>query len=135
MQELVGGRAAWTALGLPTEGAIGDRRRISHYVAEVPTLSVQSTIADLVALGEQRWPTPVVSDDGILVGAVHPTASKLPTSTPIERVMVPAPGTIRPELRIDKVLEQLHRDGLDHIFVTAVDGVLLGLVVTQELHV
>jgi hypothetical protein len=133
--ELVGGRAAWTALGLPTEGAVGDRRRISHYVVEVATLDVRSTVADLVALGEQRWPTPVVSDDGILVGAVHPTASTLPSSTPIERVMVPAPGTIRPELRIDDALEQLKRDGLDYVFVTAVDGVLLGLVVTQELHV
>jgi Mg/Co/Ni transporter MgtE len=134
VHELVGGRAAWTALGLPTDGAVGDRRRISHYVAEVPTLGVQSTIADLVALDEQRWPTPVVNDDGVLVGAVHPTASTLPSSTPIEGVMVPAPGTIRPELRIDEVLEQLKRDGLDHVFVTAVDGVLLGLVVTQELH-
>ena len=135
MYELVGGRAAWTALGLPTEGAVGDRRRISHYVVEVAALDVRSTVADLVALGEQRWPTPVVSDDGILVGAVHPTASTLPSSTPIERVMVPAPGTIRPELRIDDALEQLKRDGLDYVFVTAVDGVLLGLVVTQELHV
>jgi hypothetical protein len=133
--ELVGGRAAWTALGLPTEGAVGDRRRISHYVIEVATLDVRSTVADLVALGEQRWPTPVVSDDVILVGAVHPTASALPSSTPIERVMVPAPGTIRPELRIDDALEQLKRDGLDYVFVTAVDGVLLGLAVTQELHV
>lgn len=135
MYELVGGRAAWTALGLPTDGAVGDRRRISHYVTEVATLDVRSKVADLVALGEQRWPTPVVSDDGILVGAVHPMASALPSSTPIERAMVPAPGTIRPELRIDEVLEQLDRDGLDHVFVTAVDGVLLGLVVTQELHV
>ena len=109
--------------------------RISHYVVEVATLDVRSTVADLVALGEQRWPTPVVSDDGILVGAVHPTASTLPSSTPIERVMVPAPGTIRPELRIDDALEQLKRDGLDYVFVTAVDGVLLGRVVTQELHV
>jgi Mg/Co/Ni transporter MgtE len=119
---------------LPTEGAVGDRRRISQYVAKVTTLDVGSTVADLIALGEQRWPTPVVSDDGVLLGAVRPTASTLPPSTPIEQVMVPAPGTIRPELRIDEVLERLDRDGLDHVFVTAVDGVLLGLVVTEELH-
>ena len=135
MYELVGGRAAWTALGLPTEGAVGDRRRISQYVAKVPTLDIGSTVADLVTLGEQRWPTPVVSDDGVLLGAAHPTASTLPPSTPIEQAMVPAPGTIRPELRIDEVRERLDRDGLDHVFVTAVDGVLFGLVVTEELHV
>jgi ABC-type transporter Mla maintaining outer membrane lipid asymmetry permease subunit MlaE len=101
----------------------------------VATVGVESTVADLVALGAQRWPTPVVSADGILVGAVYPTAATLSSSSPIERVMVPAPGTIRPDLRIDEVLEQLKRDGLDHVFVTAVDGVLLGLIVTQELHV
>ena len=114
---------------------MGDRRRISQYVAKVPTLDVGSTVADLVALGEQRWPTPVVNDDGVLLGAIQPTASTLPPSTPIERVMMPAPGTIRPELRIDEVIERLDRDGLDHVFVTAVDGVLIGLVVTEELHV
>jgi hypothetical protein len=101
----------------------------------VATVGVESTVADLVALGAQRWPTPVVSADGILVGAVYPTAATLSSSSPIEQVMVPAPGTIRPDLRIDEVLGQLKRDGLDHVFVTAVDGVLLGLIVTQELHV
>jgi hypothetical protein len=120
---------------LPTEGAVGDRRRISQYVTKVPTLDIGSTVADLAALGEQRWPTAVVNDDGVLLGAVQPTASSLPPSTPIERVMVPAPGTIRPELRIDEVVERLDRDGLDHVFVTAVDGVLFGFVVTGELHV
>jgi hypothetical protein len=133
--DLIGGRAAWTALGLPTDGVVGDRRRIAHYVTPVDTVRVGRTVADLVALRPQRWPTPVVSDDGILVGAVHPTAAALPGSTPIERVMVPAPATIRPELRIDEVIDQLRRDGLDHIFVTAVDGVLGGLVLTDDLHV
>jgi hypothetical protein len=48
--------------------------------------------------------------------------------------MVPAPGTIRPELRIGETVEQLRRDRLDHVFVTAVNGALLGLAVTEELH-
>jgi hypothetical protein len=47
--------------------------------------------------------------------------------------MVPAPRTIRPEGRVDEIVEQLQRDGLDDIFVTAVNGVLLGRVVTAEL--
>jgi hypothetical protein len=33
------------------------------------------------------------------------------------------------------VITQLRRDGLDHVLVTAVDGVLLGVVVTDDLHV
>jgi hypothetical protein len=38
-------------------------------------------------------------------------------------------------MRVDEVIRQLRRDGLDHVFVTAVSGVLVGLVVTEELHV
>jgi rhodanese-related sulfurtransferase len=133
--DLIGGRAAWTALGLPTEGMVGDRRRISHYVDVVPTVSPDDTIADVRALGESRFPVPVVDQDGVLFGTVHPTAAGLPPSTAVRDVMVPAPGTIRPELRVDEVAEQLARDGLSHIFVTAVNGVLIGRVVTAELHV
>jgi hypothetical protein len=97
-------------------------------------VGIGATIADIRDLGESRWPVPVTSDDGILLGVVHPTASGLPPSTPVEGVMVPAPGTIRPELRLGETVEQLRRDGLDHVFVTAVNGALLGLAVTEELH-
>jgi CBS domain-containing protein len=128
-------RAAWTALGLPTEGAVGDRRRISHYVDVVPTLSPDDTIADLQALGESRFPVPVVDEDGVLFGALYPTAFGLPSATAVRDVMIPAPGTIRPELRVDEVAERLAKDGLDHILVTTVSGVLLGRIVTAELHV
>jgi hypothetical protein len=78
---------------------------------------------------------PVVNDDGVVLGALHPTAAALPTSTRVEEAMVPAPGTIRPELRIDEVAAQLRKDGLDYVLVTAVDRVHVGLAVTDELHV
>jgi rhodanese-related sulfurtransferase len=135
VHDLIGGRAAWTALGLPTEGTVGDRRRISQFVEVVETLPLDGTMADLYELGEVQFPTPIVTDDGVLMGAIHPTAAGLPSDTALADVMVPAPGTIRPELRIEEVAEQLRSDGLDHVFVTKVDGTLIGLVVTSELHV
>jgi rhodanese-related sulfurtransferase len=135
VHDLIGGRAAWTAQGLPTEGAVGDRRRISGYVRDVATVGIDATIADLAALGEQRYGIAVLDDNGILLGAVDPGAAALPPATRVEDVMVPAPGTIRPELRIEEVSEQLRRDGLADVFVTAVNGTLLGLVVADELHV
>ena len=135
VHDLIGGRAAWTALGLPTEGSVGDRRRISQYVEVVDTLPLDGSIADLRAMGEQRFPTPIVTDDGVLMGAVHPTAAALAPDTAVADVMVPAPGTIRPELRIEEVTKRLSDDGLDHVFVSAVDGTLIGLVVASDLHV
>jgi rhodanese-related sulfurtransferase len=134
VHDLIGGRAAWTALGLPTEGSVGDRRRISHYVDVVDALPLDGTMADYHQLGEQRFPIPVVTGDGVLMGVVHATAAGLAPETVLADVMVPAPGTIRPELRIEEVTEQLRSDGLDHVFVTKVDGTLIGLVVAAELH-
>jgi rhodanese-related sulfurtransferase len=133
VHDLIGGRAAWTALGLPTEGEIGDRDRISQYLDKAPAVLIDETVSDVVALGERRFSTPVVGPGGVLLGAIEPSASELPSSTPVRDVMVPAPRTIRPEGRVDEIVEQLQRDGLDHIFVTAVNGVLFGRVVTAEL--
>jgi rhodanese-related sulfurtransferase len=133
VHDLIGGRAAWTALGLSTEGTVADRDRISVYAAEVPTVAIDATLADVVGLAGLRFPVPVVNRDGVVLGAVEPTASSKPAATPVEDVMVPAPRTIRPEVRLDDAREQLRRDRLDHVLVTAVNGVLIGRVVTDEL--
>ena len=133
VHDLIGGRAAWTALGLPTEGTAGDRHRISAYAAEVPTIDIDAMLADVVGLAEQRYPVPVVDRDGVLLGAVEPSAAAKPATTPVEDVMAPAPRTIRPEVRLDDAREQLCRDRLDHVFVTAVNGVLVGRIVAEFL--
>jgi rhodanese-related sulfurtransferase len=130
--DLVGGRATWTALGLPTEGAVGDRRRISEYVESPTIVDVDGVVGDASA-----WDAPVavVDADGVLLGALDPVTRGLPPDTPVATAMVPAPGTIRPELRVEEVTRRLADDALDHIFVTAVNGVLLGIVVRDRLHV
>ena len=130
--DLVGGRATWTALGLPTDGAVADRRRISHYVESPTTVDVTGVVGD-VAAWEQ--PVAVVDAGGVLLGALDPAARALPADTPVERAMIPAPGTIRPELRVEEVAQRLKDDALDHIFVTAVNGELLGIVFRDRLHV
>jgi Mg/Co/Ni transporter MgtE len=100
----------------------------------VATVAVDATMQAIADLGPQRFPIAVVDGSGVLLGAVDPVAASLPADTPVEGVMVPAPGTIRPELRIEEAVEQLRSDGLDQVFVTAVNGVLLGRAVTEELH-
>jgi CBS domain-containing protein len=61
-----------------------------------------------------------------------PAPAKPPT-TPVAEVMIPAPRTIRPEVRVDDAVVQLRKDGLDQVFITAVNGVLVGLVITDQL--
>jgi CBS-domain-containing membrane protein len=135
VRDLIGGRAAWTALGLPTEGQVGDARRISHYVQPARSVGIEATIADVIALGDLRFAVPVLGPGDVVVGALEPTARSLPADTLVEAVMIPAPGTIRPDLRVDDVVQQLRDDHLNHVLVTTVSGVLVGLVVTDELHV
>jgi hypothetical protein len=133
VHDLIGGRAAWTALGLPTDGTIGDRNRVSAHAAEVPTVDADATLADVASLGEQPFPVPVVDRNGVLLGAVDANAASEPSSNPVVDVMEAAPRTIRPEVRVDDAVEQLRRDDLDHVLITAVNGVLVGRVVTDDL--
>jgi len=133
--DLIGGRAAWTVLGLPTEGQVADQRRISRYVLGAPSVALGSTIAELRRLGITDRPVAVVDGDNVLLGAVQPTASSIDPSTPVEDVMIPAPGTIRPDLRVEDALAQIDKDGIDHVYVTAVSGELIGLLIKGAVHV
>jgi CBS domain-containing protein len=135
VSDLIGGRAAWTVLGMPTEGQVGDARRIAQFVQAARTVRVDARIADVVALGDLQFSVPVLGPDDVVVGAIQPAARTLPRDTPVERVMTPAPGTIRPDVRVDDVASQLREDHLDHVLVTTASGVLVGIVVTEELHV
>jgi CBS domain-containing protein len=135
VSDLIGGRAAWTGLGMPTEGQIGDARRIAQHVQQARSVAVGATIADMVALGDVLYAVPVLGPGDVVVGALQPTARSLPPSTRVEDAMIPAPGTIRPDVRVEDVARQLRDDHLDHVLVTTASGVLVGIVVTDELHV
>jgi len=132
--DLIGGRASWTALGLPTEGSVADHRRISQYVEPVRTVDFDATMADVRAK-DGGYPVVVVGPDDVVLGTLDATADSLPDSTDVARAMVPAPGTIRPETRVDDAVAQLRKDHLDHVLVTAVNGTLFGMVRTDEIHV
>ena len=130
-------------LGLPTEGSVGDRRRISQFVVQPSTVPVEATIADIADItadvaadaAQAECPVAVLGENRVLLGALHPPARRLPPQTPVQRAMQPAPATIRPDLRIEDVVDQLEKDGLDHVFVTTASGVLVGLAVRDMLHV
>jgi CBS domain-containing protein len=77
----------------------------------------------------------VLGANRVLLGALQSTALQLPPDTPVDRAMQPAPGTIRPDLRIDEVIRQLDDDHLDQVFVTTARGELVGLAVRGLLHV
>jgi len=120
---------------MPTEGQVGDARRIAQFVQQARSVSIDATIADVIALGELRYAIPVLGPDDVVLGAVQPAGRALPPTTRVEDAMSSAPGTIRPDVRVEEVAVQLRDDNLDHVFVTTTSGVLIGLIVTDELHV
>jgi rhodanese-related sulfurtransferase len=126
VHDLIGGRAAWTLLGLPTEGSEGDRRRVAEFLDEADTVAGGATIASMPTRSSED-PVAVIDDAGVLLGAVDRAAASLDPTTPVTQAMVPAPGTIRPDVTIDDALEQLRHDGLPYTFVTTARGELLGL--------
>lgn len=125
--DLVGGRAAWTVLGLPTEGWEGDRRAVAGFVEPVPRVPFGATVGDAAAVLDGGDVVAVVDGDGVLLGALDPVATALDPALPVSAAMVPAPGTLRPDMTIDAALTQLGRDGLPYSFVTTARGELLGL--------
>jgi rhodanese-related sulfurtransferase len=135
VHDLIGGRAAWTVLGLPTEGEVGDRAWACRHLHDPPSVSVTAAISDArAASGRADGPVAVLDDAGILLGSLDSAALALPEDAPVERAMVPAPGTIRPDVPLDEALEQLRGDGLAFSYVSTARGELLG-VLRRDDHV
>jgi predicted transcriptional regulator len=125
-------------LGLPTEGDVGDRDRIGRVASDVVTVDITASVADAReaarASGIENGPIVVLGDGQVVLGVLQRVALQLSPETRVEGVMQPAPGTIRPDLRVADVVRQLDDDGLAEVLVTSVDGVLVGLAVRDDLH-
>jgi CBS domain-containing protein len=124
-------------LGLPTEGQVGDRRRVGHHLCHAVAVGAAATVGDAraaraAAADAVPVPVAVVDDEGVLLGSLDEAALALPATTPVDRAMVRAPGTIRPDERLDDALQQLRGDGLAFSFVSTAHGRLLGVLCRDE---
>jgi rhodanese-related sulfurtransferase len=128
VHDLIGGRAAWTVLGLPVEGEVGDRWWVCRYLHDPPTVPVTAAMSAARSVGAgSDGPIAVVDEAGVLLGSLDVAALGLPDDTPVERAMIPAPGTIRPDVPLDEAIEQLTGDGLAFSYVSTARGELLGV--------
>jgi CBS domain-containing protein len=133
------GRIGWAARGLPTEGQIGDRSRVGALARrDVPRCRVDETIGAVAARvdggpDDDSWCV-VLSSDDVVVGLLRPEALVLEPDRPVATAMIPAPGTVRPHLRIPELARQLDHDHLGRILVTTAEGVFVGLVHREDLR-
>jgi rhodanese-related sulfurtransferase len=132
--DFVSGRAAWTADGRPTEGEIGDRDRISGCVRrDVPRCGPDATATDARALIGDWELCAVVDSEGILLGVVRADALEGADNLAVRDLLLPGPGTVRPDARVTEMAEQLDRDRLEHVLVTTFGGRLIGLLRRSDL--
>ena len=135
MYDYVPGKAAWFAADLPGEGA-ANRRSWGGALAhrDVATCPPDATIRD-VAARMGGWEVCVVIDDrAVVLGAVRRETLGLPDDTAVENVLQPGPPTVRPDIPARELLQSMRDDGQEHVLVTTNEGVLLGLVRTEDLR-
>jgi rhodanese-related sulfurtransferase len=134
--DFAAGFAAWVSDGRPTEGAIGDRDRVGPLVRrDLPRFAPDRTTEELRSQIGQWELAAVVDDAGVLLGIVRADALTSSRALRARDLIVPGPGTVRPDARVPDMARQLDRDHLDHTLVTTYDGRLIGLLRRGDLDV
>ncbi|MGO2744494.1 MAG: CBS domain-containing protein, partial [Lacticaseibacillus paracasei] len=98
-------------------------------LAQIQTIGVEATVGDYLLLPDPRYPLPVVTRNGRLVGVMRPSlvGGKKPT-VPIERLMQKDPQTVKPYLSVTAVGHTMQDNGLTAMPVVDDSWNLLGIV-------
>ena len=129
------GKADWGSYGLPLEGTADSSSRVSSIARpDVPTCSLDESVADVTARLPERWDICVVTNDHqVVLGLLGRSALNKNQQT-VEKAMTPGPSTIRPSARIAAIRERMREQKLTRIIVSRSDGVLLGVVRSEDLE-
>ena len=131
----MGGKQAWLAAGLRTEGT-GPHLALAGEVL-VPTTSVcglDATSGDIrSALGETAGATCAVTNDrGVLLGRVRRRDLPEGDDVPVDRFMQPGPATVRTIEELEPLVGRMRHAGVTTILVSDAEGRLLGMLRRSE---
>jgi rhodanese-related sulfurtransferase len=132
--DYVASKAAWLADGLPGAGRLHDDERAGASVlADLPVLAPAATVADLrEEIGD--WELAAVVDDSrVVLGVVRAEAVEAPDDMQLARIMQTAPPTVRPSISLRELATSMEKNGEQHVLVTTLDGMLLGLIRRDDL--
>ena len=128
-------KAAWMACGLPVEGTVKSSTRAGSVArTTIPRCSLGEKVHDLRDRFGDDTVCVVLDDDGFVLGAVRREATQLDDATLVDDVLLPAPPTVRPSIPADELARSMDRDGRTYVYVTTIEGRLLGLVTRADLH-
>ena len=129
------GKADWAAAGLPLERPGDNRLRAADLARrDAPTCTLED---DLAAVRERvrgaGWDTCVVLDpEGVVVGRLGRAAIAAEDGRTVEEAMREGPGTLRPDVLLEEVVERLRARNLQTALVTTSDGKFLGVIRRDE---
>jgi CBS domain-containing protein len=129
--DYVAGKADWAAAGLPYEGRRAALPTAAGAAdASVPTCRLDD---DLQAVRERvratDWKQCIVINDGrVVLGRLGQRALATDDEGTVEGAMTAGPTTVRPDARLDELLQRLEQKGVTSALVTTSDGRLVGVV-------
>ena len=132
-----GGKVAWLAEGLPSEGLRRPEQRVGAIATTegVPTLPADATIADArTALDrkDDHGVAVVLDPNDVVLGIVRREVLGLPETTPIADVLQPGPSTFRPSLTIAELVEYFRTSDETRAIISTPSGRWLGLVRRED---
>jgi predicted transcriptional regulator len=128
--DFVGGKAAWIARGLPTEGT-GPFLLLAGQVLRPAAVTCRpDTPAGRVRAelqGGRDSICAVINEHSIVLGRVRWKDLPDADDVPVERFMQLGPATVQPREELSALVQRMGRAGVKTILVTTEKGVLLGV--------
>jgi Mg/Co/Ni transporter MgtE len=135
--DYVAGKADWLAHGLEIEGTDADRPTVGRLArTDVVTCSLDEHVGDVRARVEASpfYFALVVSRTEVLLGRLSRAALEGDPHRTAEEAMEPGPSTVRPDAGAGKLAERLRSRDLRAALVTTPEGVVVGVVLREDLE-
>ena len=133
--DYVAGKADWTAAGLPLEGEWASVPRAADCVrSDTPTCTLDDELrAVRERLRRSGWDICIVVDeDGIVIGRLGRAAIAADDDRSVAEAMSEGPGTVRPDVPLQRIVARLRERNLQSVVVTTSDGGLVGVLRREE---
>ena len=126
-----GGKADWTAAGLPVEGEGRTLRARDVVRRDVTTCRLDDRLADVRARASELCV--VVDADGVVLGLLGPEALAGEDDVTVAEAAAPAPATVRPSIPLERAKRWLDEQRRESFLVTTSDGKLVGVLRRKDL--
>jgi len=127
--DYVGSKMEWIGDGLPFEGTLADRPRLSTVAdPNVPTCALDETVAQVRAR-LNGWPMALVvaGPPRVVVGLIRAEDLGLEEDRTIADAMQEGPSTYRPHVVVEEMAANLKKSPAPWVVVTTLSGHLVGV--------